>query len=130
MDIMARAKRLIEIASHPQPGDTVMSFSRRLRRMSLKKWQFWQCFCYVLKAEMQAIAEIRIDIPPASALVVAFTDTAVIFYVAQLRFAPPKTDWSKRETARDPPHPFVPIPNKTELGGCARSDSLVRSLVF
>jgi hypothetical protein len=26
--------------------------------------------------------------------------------------------------------PFIPIPNKTELGGCARSDSLVCSLVF
>lgn len=32
--------------------------------------------------------------------------------------------------ALDPPQLFVAIPNKTELGGCARSDSLVRPLIF
>ncbi|MCU0544863.1 MAG: hypothetical protein MUE44_22280 [Oscillatoriaceae cyanobacterium Prado104] len=36
----------------------------------------------------------------------------------------------KSSTTRGPPQAFIPIPNKTELGGCARSDSLVRLLIF
>ncbi len=34
------------------------------------------------------------------------------------------------EGTRSPPKIFLPIPNKTELGGCARSDSLICSLNF
>jgi len=36
----------------------------------------------------------------------------------------------KHKAQRSPPKIFLPIPNKTELGGCARSDSLIRSLIF
>lgn len=42
----------------------------------------------------------------------------------------PKAETRGACTSRDPPQLFVPIPNKTELGGCARSDSLVRLLTF
>jgi len=36
----------------------------------------------------------------------------------------------KSEATRSPPKIFLPIPNKIEIGGCARSDSLIRSLIF
>jgi hypothetical protein len=36
----------------------------------------------------------------------------------------------KFSPALDPPQLFIPIPNKTEVGGCARSDSLVHPLTF
>lgn len=37
---------------------------------------------------------------------------------------------SDTDTRPPPQKPFIPVPNKTEVGGCARSDSLVRSLTF
>jgi hypothetical protein len=39
------------------------------------------------------------------------------------------TDLCKIEKSRDPPKIFIPIP-KIESNGCARSDSLVRLLIF
>ncbi len=41
----------------------------------------------------------------------------------------PDTDLCKIEASRDPPKIFIPIP-KIESNGCARSDSLICSLVF
>jgi hypothetical protein len=40
-----------------------------------------------------------------------------------------ETDLCKIETSRDPPKIFIPIP-KIESNGCARSDSLICSLIF
>jgi hypothetical protein len=39
------------------------------------------------------------------------------------------TDLCKIEKSRDPPKIFIPIP-KIESNGCARSDSLIRLLIF
>jgi len=39
------------------------------------------------------------------------------------------TDLCKIESSRDPPKIFIPIP-KIESNGCARSDSLIRLLIF
>ena len=41
----------------------------------------------------------------------------------------PDADFCKIERSRDPPKVFIPIP-KIESNGCARSDSLVCSLIF
>jgi hypothetical protein len=40
-----------------------------------------------------------------------------------------KINLPRYETARAPPRRFIPTP-RIELGGCARSDLLVRSLTF
>jgi hypothetical protein len=40
------------------------------------------------------------------------------------------TDLCKIEASRDPPLAFIPIPKFVESNGCARSDSLVRLLIF
>ena len=40
-----------------------------------------------------------------------------------------ETDLCKIEASRDPPKIFIPIP-KIESNGCARSDSLIRLLIF
>ena len=40
------------------------------------------------------------------------------------------TDLCKIKTSRDPPLIFIPIPKFIESNGCARSDSLICSLIF
>lgn len=52
----------------------------------------------------------------------------IFFWVIDV-FTTRGADLCKIETSRDPPKIFIPIP-KIELNGCARSDSLICSLIF
>ncbi|MEG5176249.1 hypothetical protein [Microcoleus sp. B3-D7] len=52
----------------------------------------------------------------------------IFFWVIDV-LTPRGADFCKIETSRDPPKIFIPIP-KIELNGCARSDSLIYSLIF
>jgi len=130
MDIKAFADGLSEFGCRRQPSDTVISFARRYRKMKSRNWNFWRLVIGVLKELMYA----ALRAPLLSAWKVAFClglliihffvgVIALTFLVANKAF--PYTD----ATWRGPPKLFIPIP-KIETGGCARSDSLVHSLIF
>lgn len=115
----------------PREGDTLGSFSERCRGCNnTKDPLFWGLVVGTMR--MVALAEL-------GAAFVAECGSAIVFIFSQavaqasistedkanaLKVEPPRY-----EAARAPPQRFIPVP-KTEIGGCARSDSLIRSLVF
>jgi len=130
MDIRAFAKQMSEFGRHPQPRDTIDSFLRRYRKMKSMNWSFWQVLIGVLRETMRA----ALKAPLLSSWKVALCLGALIvhFFIGVttqnflvVRKASLNTEVSRRGT----PKLFIPIP-KIETGGCARSDSLVRSLIF
>ena len=124
------AKRMRFLLCQPAEGDTVITLLRRRREMSLNKWKFWQGVCHLLREQMYAVLKSSLKLPWLAAFVLALW-LVYCFVCASVDDAPlaVKLERPKPEISRGPPKRFIPIP-KTEIGGCARSDSLIRSLIF
>ena len=111
----------------PFKGELPGDFAQRCRKMESR---FWQFLCDSLKEQMQAELRVMAAMfplpPPSSEYRLYFSQVKPSIFLnivpGSLAAAP--------DTARDPPQVFAPIPNKTELGSCARSDSLVRLLIW
>ncbi|MEG4281363.1 hypothetical protein QUA62_28455 [Microcoleus sp. MON1_C1] len=97
-----------------------------LHSFSKKDLVFWNC---VIKLMAQYIGkEIKAMLP--AWLGTHFFELLVeIFSWVVATFVTLDADLCKIETSRDPPKIFIPIP-KIESNGCARSDSLICSLIF
>ena len=96
-----------------------------------RQWDFWRFVCRRLREKVRgiikAINELLPSFPPVSlCFPLDFYNRECASLCAAT--ATPK-GLQKFAATRPPPKIFVPIP-KTELGGCARSDLLIRSLVF
>lgn len=91
-------------------------------------WDFWRDLCESIKKTMQVELRVMEEMfppsPPGDEYRLYFSQSEPTCLAESTK---PETATS--DTARDPPKQFSPLP-KTELGGCARSDSLVRLLVF
>ena len=129
MDIRAYAKRMSELACRPQAGDTLDSFCRRYRAMKSRNLKFWRTFVGALKELMRAALKAPLRSTWMNALCIGALILHVFVGVLTETFTAIGIKQPKPESARDPPLLFFPIP-KAETGGCARSDSLVHSLIF
>jgi hypothetical protein len=129
-DIMVLARRMRDLLCQPTEGDTSVAFLRRCREMSFNKWKFWQGMCHLLREQIRAVLTASLKVPWLMAFVGAIL--LIHFFVRAYTdddFFSVATKESETEVNRGPPKCFTPIP-KTELGGYARSDSLIHSLVF
>ena len=107
-------------------GEPLGVFSERARSMSPKCWgKFWQIVVEGVKRSLcQSVQHLKNLFPTPR-------QDALRYHCIQQKIlevdSQPFTFSIK--LSRDPPKVFFPIP-KIETGGCARSDSLVRSLIF
>ena len=120
---MARAKRMIELVSVPLLGDTLARLCRRRRWASIRNWDFWRGLLSTLKQEMLA----TLQSPLNTTYDVAFVLELLLTYsfahtTVENHSFPLSIKETKPKTYRGPPKRFIPTP-KTEIGGCARSDT-------
>jgi hypothetical protein len=128
MDIKARAKKFRELLFLPRPGEAWVSVWRRQREA--RSWKFWHVFVLAMKAEICAVIKASLNFTWSAALV----SVALLTYFFESHDSfdvctTVKVEPLKPEVSRGPPKRFIPIPD-AEIGGCARSDSLIHSLVF
>ena len=130
MDIRAFADTMSELACRPAEGDTPISLWKRIRSSKKKDWFFWRGLLYALKELSLGIlrTSIRRTSREASVLGVCLIH---LFVFATTHFCEVVDEENplEVEVIRGPPKLFIPIP-KIETGGCARSDLLIRSLIF
>ncbi|TAD77971.1 MAG: hypothetical protein EAZ78_25335 [Oscillatoriales cyanobacterium] len=130
MNIKAYADRMSVIACQPAEGDTPISLWHRIRMMKSRNWSCWRAILYALKEAMVAVLRVSLKTSWLAAFFVALSLTHAFVHALTYIYEPVAVeDPLRREISRGPPKPFIPIP-KIEAGGCARSDSLVRSLIF
>jgi hypothetical protein len=111
-----------------RPDDTLEFWWRRIRIAQKKNWTFWRAVIYALKKEMEVILKASL----AHTWLGAFFSKLLVhifFYAVNYVYAAAAIEPRRVETNSDPPKIFIPIP-KIESNGCARSDSLVCSLIF
>jgi hypothetical protein len=84
---------------------------------------------YVLKKEMEALLKASLLHPFAVAYFFTMLLVHIFFYAVNYVYTAVAIDPRRVETNSDPPKIFIPIP-KIESNGCARSDSLIRLLIF
>ncbi len=82
----------------------------------------------VLKKEMEAFLEASLIHPCAVAFFLTLL-VHIFFYAVNYVYTAVAIEPRLVETNSDPPKIFIPIP-KIESNGCARSDSLIRLLIF
>jgi hypothetical protein len=112
--------------------DTWKLLCRKVRTLEKKKWDGWRRALYLWRKITEPCdrAWLLKNWPWAGAhffnpLVHFFFS----FFCALDVYTAVVTDPLLVETNSDPPKIFIPIP-KIESNGCARSDSLIRSLIF
>ncbi|MEG4287300.1 hypothetical protein QUB68_29765 [Microcoleus sp. A006_D1] len=128
MDLTIYIELVRQGLCHARAGDTWEALWRRQRLAKAKNWTFWRAVIYAAKKEMEIILKASLVHTWLAAyvlelLVHIFVSAKIYIYVA--------VSATKRrvETNSDPPKIFIPIP-KIESNGCARSDLLIRSLIF
>lgn len=96
------------------------------RRVSRKDLVFWTCVVGLsaryIRRETKSMLRVWLGTHFLELLVDIF-----VWLINTLTAS--DTDLCKMESNRDPPKIFIPIP-KIESNGCARSDSLICSLIF
>jgi hypothetical protein len=124
MDYLATlAKRLKEFMIQPQENDTLGSFSERCRGCNTKDPLFWGLVVDTMK--MLTLAELgaAFVVECGSTILLIFSQAVALESIpTEDKANAVKADPPRCETARAPPQRFIPIP-KTEIGGCARSDT-------
>ncbi len=130
MDISILARKIREIACRPRECDTLGSFSERRRECNPKYSDFWTVVMFAMR--LRILVEMKVSFTAECDLVI------VLLFLLQANPSagiltnesnPLKIELPRYETARAPPRRFIPTP-RIEIGGCARSDSLVRPLTF
>ena len=111
------------------PGDTYETVWRRRRDGRKKNCAFWRAMAIVLKKEMEALLEASLIHSFAAAYSLTTLLVHIFFYAVNYVYTAVPIDPRQVETNSDPPKIFIPIP-KIESNGCARSDSLIRLLIF
>ncbi|MGL4621507.1 MAG: hypothetical protein ACRCZS_21010 [Chroococcidiopsis sp.] len=129
MDVMELARSLEEFARQPQKGDTLGLFAERCRTLNAKNPDFWSLVIDTMK--MLALAELGADVIAecGSLLICLLQAVALASIPTENAASAVKVEPPRYQATRAPPKRFIPVP-KTEIGGCARSDSLIHSLVF
>ena len=107
-------------------GELLGVFSQRARDMNPRSWgKFWQLTGEGVRRSLYRSVAILNKLLPTP------RQDSLRTYCIQHDFLKADSQGFDTSTSfsRDPPKLFTPIP-KSEFGGCARSDSLVRSLIF
>lgn len=111
-------------------GDTWEALWRRQRLAKAKNWTFWRAVIYAAKKEMEKILKASLVHTWLAAYVLVAVLVHIFFYAVSCYLYKAVSVTERRiETNSDPPKIFIPIP-KIESNGCARSDSLICSLIF
>lgn len=108
------------------PGEPLVDFFVRAREGNPKKWSFWQMLCHQVKELLDRIVLgiNRLSSQPHDLHIDWKTERAVQPPDINLEKSIPEVNrW------RTLVETFIPVPD-SEIGGCARSDSLIRSLVL
>ena len=111
------------------PGDTWETVLRRRRDGRKKNCAFWRAMAIVLKKEMEGLLKASLLHPFAVAYSLTTLLVHIFFYAVNYVYTAVPIEPRRVETNSDPPKIFIPIP-KIESNGCARSDSLIRLLIF
>lgn len=130
MDIAELKQKLLALLSHHGKGESYESFWLQQRKYSPKHPEFWRVVIWILKKLLIRVLSTSLNLCEKIAIARSFLlPRAVLNSFATIEDSPPKIEQPRYEVVRDPPDGFVSVP-KVEIGGCARSDSLIRSLVF
>jgi hypothetical protein len=84
----------------------------------------------VLKKEMEALLKASLLHPFAAAYSLTTLLVHIFFYAVNYVYTAVAIDPRRVETNSDPPKIFIPIPKIESTNGCARSDLLIRLLIF
>lgn len=107
------------------PGEPLIDFFVRAREGNPKKWSFWQMLCHAVEESLDAIVLgiNRLFPPPRNPPVEWGKKHKVHLPKTKLKKSIPEVNrwWALVET-------FVPVPD-SEIGGCARNDSLIASAI-
>jgi hypothetical protein len=110
----------------PIPPSLLKTVIYSTRFSNKKNLDFWSCVIQLvakyIRKEIEAMLRVWLAIHFFELLVEPF-----LWIIDTLTAA--DIESSAIETSRDPPKIFIPIP-KIESNGCARSDSLICSLIF
>ena len=93
------------------------------------QWDFWKLVCSYLREKIWAQIK-AFELLSSLHVIANLASLYLSICVRVSMYATKARGQPEFEATRPPPETFIPIPSRTELGGCARSDSLVRSLVF
>lgn len=127
MEIITFAKRIVWLAGlayRQKKGVKLVTFLRRYRELSPTKWKYWQSVCEMLRAQIRALLEAPINKAFLEAAVLVYKLIHFFAYANLGKDTATESEFPKAESSRDPPKGFVPLPD-TEIGGCARNDSLI-----
>lgn len=130
MDIAAFKKKLVASVNHHSEGESYELLWRRQREHSPKRPRFWRIVIRVLRKFLIRVFSASLSVCEKIAIALSFSPGGTVLDgFAVIEGSPPKIEQPRYEVNRGPPDGFVSVP-KAEIGGCARSDSLIRSLVF
>lgn len=93
------------------------------------QWDFWRLVCSHLREEIWVRIKALERLSPPRPLI-SLPSLQPSIWICASTYASKTQNRLRFEVNCSPPEIFIPVPNKTELGGCARSDSLVRPLTF
>ena len=128
MDVSLYIELVRQGLCHARLDDTWETLWRRIRIAKKKNWTFWRAVIYALKKEMEVILKASLIHTWLGAYISKLL-VHVFFYAVNYVYTAVAIEPRRVETNSDPPKIFIPIP-KIESNGCARSDSLVCSLIF
>ena len=130
MDIAALKKKLEAFVFRPREGKSWEFVLERQRELKPNRTIFWRILIRTLRKFLVKVYSVSLTVGEKLALILSFSPSGVIEY-GWVIFpqALSKTEPPRHERVRAPPKGFVPLPD-VEIGGCARSDSLVHSLIF
>jgi hypothetical protein len=128
MDLTCYVELVRQGLCHPRPDDTWEFLWRRIRIAQKKNWTFWRAVIYALKKEMEVILKGSLIHTWLATYVLGLL-VHIFFYAVNYSYTAVAIEPRLVETNSDPPKIFIPIP-KIESNGCARSDSLIRLLIF
>jgi hypothetical protein len=130
MDIAALKNKLEESVNCHREGESLDLWQLRQRECSPTRPIFWRILIRTLRKFLVKVYSVALAVGENFVLILAFSQSGTIETDWLILCpTPPKLESPGNECDRTPPKGFVPLPD-VEIGGCARNDSLIRSLIF
>ena len=125
MDIAAFEERLIASVNRHREGESYELLWLRQRECSPKRPIFWGIVIRTLRKFLIRVFSVGLSVCEKIAIALSFSSKGTVAEIFVLtNISPLKIELPRYEVSRGPPKHFVPLPD-AEIGGCARSDSLI-----
>jgi hypothetical protein len=125
MDIAAFKEKLLASVNRHREGESYELLWLRQREYSPRHPVFWGILIRTLRKFLIRVFSVALDVCEKIATVMSFSWFRVITFIfSEFERVPLKIELPRYEVSRGPPKRFVPLPD-AEIGGCARSDSLI-----